>query len=437
VSIAVYRSLEELDDLTGVGLERVVVALPKETPTREIDLVDRLQRHGRVTEIARTDDGDFVAAMVPCKRRGEVAIWTGYAIGPWHPTDITRRGLGGSETAACRLAEELASMGYTVTLYGQFEGQDGLFGDVITKSFDRFDPTQPLTAFVGFRNAQVFDLPINAQWSCLWLEDLPGAEQLNQRRAEKIDAVCTVSRWHKASMHEFYPWLPDEQVVACRNGITHRFFQPDHPPEREKRVLFTSSPDRGLDVMLEIWPRVREQVPDATFVSTYSRWYDLVAEHFPAARPFRRHLEQLGKQPGVSRIKGGLGQGELAHLMMSSMVWAHPSWYADGGIKFCETSCISAMEAQAAGCVVVAANWGALQETVQVGTKIDGDPSDPDGEFRDRLVSGIVQGLTNETVQIAAQIEGPEAVRNCDWRGAAEQLAGLFEPAVNGRLVSA
>ncbi len=403
---------------------------PQLSAVREQDVASLLHRYGTILEIAKTNDNNICAAMAPRKRRGAVAVWTGYAIGPWHPSDIVSRGLGGSETAAWRLSEELARMGYQVTLYGHFEGE-GLVSlgdepaDVMLKDFQKFDPTEPLMAFIGFRNAAVFELPINAAFKAMWLEDLPGPEGLNPVRAEHIDRICTVSHWHKGAMLEHYPWLKPEQVTACRNGIEHSFF--DAEPEREKRVVFTSSPDRGLDILLEIWPEIRKQVPDAELVSTYSRWYDIVAERYPEARPFRTSLEKLGKQPGVSRIKGGLGQRDVAHLMKSSMVWAHPAMFTIGNEKFCETSCISAMEAQAAGCVCVAANWGALSETVQVGTMVDGDPRE--SEFRDRFVSAIVQGLTDPVTQQAAQVAGPQAVREMDWRGAAEQLSSIFEPA--------
>jgi hypothetical protein len=89
-----------------------------------------------------------------------------------------------------------------------------------------------------------------------------------------------------------------------------------------------------------------------------------------------------------------------------------------------ETSCISAMEAQAAGCVVVASPHGALSETVQVGTLVDGTPHDE--RWRDVFVQSIIQGLTDERVQAAAQVAGPDAMRDMGWFGAAERLAGLW-----------
>jgi glycosyltransferase involved in cell wall biosynthesis len=194
--------------------------------------------------------------------------------------------------------------------------------------------------------------------------------------------------------------------------------------ERSPRAVYSSSPDRGGDIVLEVWPQVRERVPDAELLLSYSRWFDRCAEMFQQAADQLARIRKLLDQPGVTRVEGGLGQRDLAHLMKASMVWCAPSYYTPGGAKFCETSCISAMEAQAAGLVVVASNWGALTETVAHGTLIDGDPAEKDGAWRKAFVDAVVEGLTNEDVQHAAQTIGPEMMRGMDWRGAAEPLAG-------------
>jgi glycosyltransferase involved in cell wall biosynthesis len=427
------------------GPARLIVRCPDRATTgvrtfRADDIARMLQQHGRILEIGITDAGTIVAAADLCRRRGEIAVWTGYAIGGWHPSDITQRGLGGSETAAVRLSEELAAMGYVVTLYGQFD-QGGMCGDVMLQDFREFDSTRPLHALIGFRDARLFDERPDAEFTALWLEDLPGPEFLTRERAANIDRVCCVSRWHKGALEKHYPWLLEmtdprgyEIVAACRNGITRSWFLSEPAPERETRVVYSSSPDRGGDILLECWPRIREQVPDAELILTYSRWYDIVAEAYkdaPGVAPFRRKLAELAQLPGVHRVKGGLGQKDLALLMRSSLVWAHPSWYTTGDMEFHETSCISAMEAQAAGLAVVASNWGSLTETVQHGTLIDGDPREPGGAWRRRFVDGIVRGLTDESVQAQAQLVGPEMVRDLAWRGAAEQLASMFPPDVH------
>lgn len=437
----------------AAGADRLIVRVPDRGTAgnralREADVGRMLLAHGRILELATTEDGTILAACEPCRRRGEIAVWTGQAIGPWHPSDIVQRGLGGSETAAVRLAEQLARMGWTVTLYGHFD-QAGIVGDVALRHFLEYDDSRPHDALICFRDARRLDDRPNARFVALWLEDLAPAEQLTRARAANLDRICAVSHWHKQQVQQAHPWLagmttPDgrDLVAACRNGIVPGWFAEQPPPDREPRVIYSSSPDRGGDVMLELWPQVRARVPDAELVLTYSRWFDRVADVFQGAHDLKARIYELLEQPGVHRIEGGLGQRALANLMRSSRVWAHPSFNSlvaneDGstGAPFHETSCISAMEAQAAGCVVVASNWGAVTETVQHGTLVDGDPREPDGAWRRTFVEAIVAGLTDRQVQETAAVVGPEMVRHMDWAGAAEQLAAMIPAGERDRVV--
>ena len=213
----------------GSELSRVIVRVPdRDTQGLRVfqlqDVARLLQREGRIEELAVTDSGTIVAAADVIQRRGQLAIWTGPAIGPWMPSDIVQRGLGGSETAAFRLAEQFAAMNWCVSLYGHFEA-DGLTEDVILRHFGSFDPTEHLDALIVFRDATILDERPNADFVALWLEDLAPAEGLNPRRAANCDRICAVSRWHAAQVLREHPWLEQSHVVACRNGLHLPWFR--------------------------------------------------------------------------------------------------------------------------------------------------------------------------------------------------------------------
>lgn len=388
---------------------------------RSIDVADLLRRFGNLQELGVDDDGYVSAVMSPIRKEREIAVWTGYTIGPWDPMDIVGRGLGGSETAAYRIAEMFAEMGHIVTLYGQFR-QEGAVKDVILKDFRNFDPTIERRAVVAFRDSAMFDVDVNADTTVLWLEDVAGAEGLTPERAERVNYVCGVSEWHRRNILEVHPWLPPEKAVASRNGITHSFFEGEQP-EREPRLLYTSSPDRGLHIVLECWPEIKRRVPEATFRHTYGPWYDIVANVRQDAKEYRARCRQMTEEYEGVKAVGPLGQRDLAMLMRSSLVWCAPSHFMNYS-TFDETSCISAMEAQAAGCRIVCNDRGALSETVKTGLKIPGDPTTP--EWREEFIDGIVAGLTDPEVQQVAQTEGPEATKALDWYGVCLQLEGLF-----------
>lgn len=389
---------------------------------RNVDVAALCRRHGRLEAFGVDEQGYISGCFSPVTRRGEVAILTMQAIGKWHPEDIVTQGLGGSETAAWRLAEHLSDEGYSVTLYGDFE-QEGSVKDVILRKWVNFDPTVERRAVIAFRNALVFSKPMNAAKTFLWLEDVAGAEGLTPERMENISFICTVSNWHTENMLEVYPWLDEGRIVTSRNGITLDYFKGDDAVHREPRLLYTSSPDRGLDILLEVWPEIKRRVPEATFVHCYSRWWDQVAEVNSDSARHRDRVVEMSKQDGVTKIPSQ-GQADLAKLMRSSQVWANPGYWTLGGQKFYETNCISVQEAQAAGCVCVGAAWGALGEMNVTGISIDGHPMEED--FREKLVDAIVMGLTNPEAQAAAALEGPEAMKDRGWEAPTAQLVNLI-----------
>ena len=420
----IYVSLPEgrINNRTTTGRQRAF---------RGIDIADLLLQHGHLEEFGIDDEGYISACIEPFNKAQEIAIWTGFTIGPWHPNDILTKGMGGSETAAWRLAETLSDRGNKVTLYGQFSMQ-GAMKNVILKDYRTFDPTFHRDILITFRNAEMFDMKVNVDTAMLWLEDVAGAEGLNDKRLKNIDYICGVSNWHRNNILEHYPYCPKHKVIASRNGIVHEFFEGDNP-EREKRVIFSSSPDRGLDIVLECWPEIVKKVPDATLYHTYGPWYDIVAKHNSGIKAHRDRIAELDKLDSVHGIKG-MPQDELAMLMRSSLVWVAPSYNSPStpwgkahidtkGIKFDETSCISAMEAQAAGCYVVCGNWGALSETVQTGAKLDGDPMSD--EWRQSFITEVVLGLTDPATQEKAQKEGPEKMAGNDWHEVGTQLEKL------------
>jgi glycosyltransferase involved in cell wall biosynthesis len=398
------------------------------------DLADVLRRRGRVVSIMSAPDQITCAAYTPTRRGPEVVIHTAGGWQRWHPTDVALKGLGGSETWATRLAEHLDDLGCVVTVYGEVE--DCLHQGAIFRHHERWDPTVPCDLFIASRAPQLIDARPRARTSLLWVHDVDCGDHLTPERADRFDHVVSLSGWHDTHLQGRYPFL-GSRLLRSRNGIEHGMFRPLAWKDRKPRLLYTSSPDRGLDVMLELWPRVREGLPaglrdEAVFSFCYPDVYDAVADQQPQIAAHRDRIRRLSEQPGVERL-GSLPQPTLAAVMCDSRVWAHPSWCTshptpDGGTfagPFHETSCIGAVEAQAAGMHVVASGWGALKETVRYGHLLDaGDPTE--ARWRDAMVTSIVEGLADPGTGNAAVDKAPPAVADLSWRGVAEQVLAVY-----------
>jgi glycosyltransferase involved in cell wall biosynthesis len=78
-------------------------------------------------------------------------------------------------------------------------------------------------------------------------------------------------------------------------------------------------------------------------------------------------IQQRAKELDGVTDHGKVGQDELVRHMFESGVWAYPC-------PFPEIYAITAVKAQAAGCIPVTTDFAALNETVQFGTKVHLDP---------------------------------------------------------------
>jgi glycosyltransferase involved in cell wall biosynthesis len=268
----------------------------------------------------------------------------------------------------------------------------------------------------------LFDTGSASDVQLLWVTDVDHGGDLTEARARRLDAVIALSDWHRDHLVATYPWLePLLHVIPM--GVHREWYSGPSLP-RHPRVVHTSAPERGLDVLFSLWPEVRERVPDAQLTFCHADVYDARARRTPALADFYAEVTGLSRQPGVAFL-GALDQRALARLLRRSRVWMTASYDTGSGEAFRETSCIAAVEAQAAGCVAVASAWGALPETVRVGRLIDEVPGSE--RWRSGLRDALVAGLTDPELQAEAQHRGPAAVAELDWTRVADAHWALIE----------
>jgi glycosyltransferase involved in cell wall biosynthesis len=287
----------------------------------------------------------------------------------WNPDTARISGIGGSETAVIEMARRLAVYGHRVRVYCSTP-TDGLFDGVEYRSIDRVNDIHACDLLIAWRDAGCLDyVPAKAKW--LWVHDtsIGTATPWNLHLA---DRVLALSDWHAQHLikEAGVEW---EKVTVTHNGIDLCRFEAN-PSRDPHRVLYTSSPDRGLEQLLDAWPQIRRADPLAELHVFYG--WDML-ERMALREPtssqgiffsaLKKKLDAL-KNDGVV-VRGRVDQQTLADEMLRSGVWVHPSTMPDGN-AFTETSCISSMEAQSAGMNVVYRPVGALPETVRVGMPI-------------------------------------------------------------------
>lgn len=311
----------------------------------------------------------------------ELVIFTGQAWESWTP-ETAKTGIGGSEEAVIYLAQELKKLGWEVTCYGNHGTEKKEYDGVMYAPWWEWSPQEPTDVFIGWRDPNLFDIQIKAKKKYLWLHDTNPEVQLTKDRLDNLDKVFVLSKYHRS----LYPNKPDDKFVISANGIIPEQFKDRGIEKNPHKCFYGSAPNRGLKTLLELWPRIREQVPDAELYWAYG-WdsFDKMNVNNPVMQKYKHDVVSLLNQPGVFDL-GRIGHQEVADLMLSSGVWLYPT-------IFTEISCITAMKAQAAGAIPVTTNVAALEETVQHGTKLPYNDIETNKKAQDEFVEAAVRAL--------------------------------------------
>ena len=325
-----------------------------------------------------------------------IALYVGFGCEPWNPDTIAKKGMGGSETAAMEMSKRLVKLGHRVRLYGDCPGLEGTFDGVEYVHYTKFRNVK-CDILITSRRPNVVDdeFGVEAKLTLCWVHDVHCGSVLNHTRSLRIDKFLCLSNWHKDFFLKTYKFVHPDQVIVTRNGIDLSRFEDKSIIRNSHRAVYSSSPDRGMEVVVKLWPRVREQVPDAELHIFYGfLTWEVSAKSCcdQGQLDLITKLKQLLKdheQHGVF-YHGRVDQIQLAKEFLQSGVWTYSCW-------FTESSCLTAMEAHAAGLRMITSPIAALNETVgSRGTMIQGDWLSK--EYGDAFLEATVKAmLVSET----------------------------------------
>ena len=305
---------------------------------------------------------------------------------PFHGRTLEERPLGGIETAVIRLAEALERLGNRVFVFTSIDNPP------VTRPL--YTPLRALgdlgsvDVLISVRELLPLFAGLVATTQFFWTGDSYNQLQhlgLGDRRTIKAtNALLAVSNWQADRLCAVSGY-PRDKVWLLRNGHEARLFAGTE--ERiSKRLIFSSTPYRGVEHLTKIFPAVQKEHSDAelhifsglkVYQGTGAYTDSLEAQYKPV-------LAKLAAINGVT-VHGNVLQRDLAREFMKSSILAYPN-------SFEETSCITAIEAMAAGCVVVTSRRGALPETIgDAGVFVDGEPSSLDYQAQfTRYISNLL-----------------------------------------------
>ncbi|WP_158251161.1 glycosyltransferase family 1 protein [Cryobacterium sp. Y11] len=198
--------------------------------------------------------------------------------------------------------------------------------------------------------------------------------------AARADAVVTISHFAKERMVDSLGLDPDRIHVAHLGVDTEKFVA--NLGQRENFVLYPARgwPHKNHARLIVAMELARQQLPDLRLVLTGGG------------------LDSLGDLPDWIDRRGLVEQDELLRLYRSAAALVFPSLYEGFGLP--------PLEAMASGCPVAASNAGSLPEVVG-DAAVQFDPYDPEA-----IAAGIVEAVKRGTSLTAA---GLVQVSNFTW----------------------
>ena len=174
----------------------------------------------------------------------------------------------------------------------------------------------------------------------------------NKLNHGKYDFYVFNSHWTYEKFRYFFS-LPTELCLVIKNGFDDLIIKTDFKPKDKLKLVYTSTPWRGLDVLLNAMEQIKT---DKVELDIYSST-QIYGDAFKSAND-KQFIALYDRAKTIKNVnyKGYLNHKELMKILHTYDVYMHPS-------TFEETFCLAAMESLACGLVAVTTDLGALYET--------------------------------------------------------------------------
>jgi len=349
------------------------------------------------------------------------------------------RGLSGSEWGIIRTAEEVAKLGHEVHLY-TLTDQVGLHRGIHVHSFedrhrDSFDVAiawNDPRDLIGVRaDLRVCEQCLNSFEYCpknvedlvdLWTSPSEAHRQmvLGQEHVLALDhnGEPGAMLWHDSAK-----WVTVE--LGCDLPIpTAKLWK------TPGRVIYTSSPDRGLHWLLQEWPAIRRAVPHAHLRIFYrlKPWIDGFkgTGYYPPIEPLRDRAVYI--EDALRRLEGhgvevvdSVSREQIRKEQMEAMVLAYPL----DPIRWTEGFSCSVLEACAAEACPVITDVDAFPTLYGA---LDPVPRGDWAAFRER----VIRVLTDECYRFDMNEAATKLAEEKTWKKRATKLMAVIQTRQSG-----
>jgi glycosyltransferase involved in cell wall biosynthesis len=342
---------------------------------------------------------------------------------PMHitPPDIFGRGVGGAELAMMTWAEVMAGRGHKVRVYNN-PNREASYNGVAYLPQSAFGWRDERDVFIAYRSPNRYTRTCRAAVKLFWSTDQQTVGNFATDVFPYVDRVVCISPFHvdyhlKRYWPEYEAFLGNHAELSQESLDTKvGYFDlgvrvEEYDQEIEKvpgRCIFCSVPERGLEVLRLMWPKIKERVPNASLVITsdYTLW--------GAPNPLNQEHRLNWLHHQDVDFMGKIPRAELVKEQLKAEVMPFSCSYE-------ELFCISAAECQVAGAVPVTSGLGALPTTNQWGSVLKGNILD--GAWQESFINEVYFYLAS--VSTIRKMKDESRAR-FDWNIICEQWEQLI-----------
>jgi FkbM family methyltransferase len=359
---------------------------------------------------------------LPSRTHSNKPILVFVADGNWHPwkgSDILSSGVGGSETYIIELSRWIQDTGIFDCFVFCNCSQPELFNGVRYLSLDDYPSfifSHTIHSIIISRYTKYIPLSIesNPQRIYLVLHDTTPIDNIIPIHPMLKNILC-LTDWHSSLFLQSFPQF-SHNTQSFYYGIDTSTFVPSQKIKHS--FIYSSFPNRGLLPLLQMWPKIKYHLPDATlhiYSDIHATWVNTVSKD---------HMQQIkdilsSNLDGVF-LHGWVSKQELARAWSTADIWLYPC-------IFQETFCLTALEAAATKTLAIAPPLAALNETIgDRGILVPGNPLD--SSWQDTAIDSLLSILSSsDTKQSLLDTNYNWAIQS-SWKQRALDFIDSFLP---------
>ncbi len=235
---------------------------------------------------------------------------------------------------------------------------------------------------------------------------------------DKLDWIVFNSNWNFEKYVYQYK-IPENKSVVIKNAIEEIDFV--EKPKNKINLIYHTTPWRGLANLLNIFKKLNLEDVELNVCSSVT----IYGEKFNnvLGKEYEKLFEECKNTKNVNYL-GYIENNKVLELLKKMHIFAYPSiWH--------ETSCVSAIEAMAAGCEVVTTNLAALYETcAPFGTFVNFDRNIQNLEKRyAKILINSIKNYWSEKNQYKLKLQNETINSTYSWKVRSLEWENFFNEA--------